>query len=375
MYDKIKNPITGKIVNINSKLGNRILNKYINMIGGVNPHTHQKWSSYSCKLGDTGINNIPITRINCNNQVSRESSISRCKWSEKGDYCRKRQSTSRMRARKNWDNVKNVSKKEAHSNIDSKKRSLKARKHWTQAQDYAQKEAHSKKRSLKVRKHWTQAQDYAQKEAHSNIVETELKTRSKSPKFIIATKNYTPINNEPGYVRFMKGDKIINIIDWKYPKWIYATVERTGESGWIPSNKFDINIFSWVKKNIVPSSKNLSYENIPNSLIASKNYNAPNNNFISFKQGNEIVNITNWMFPKWIYGTVKKYGKTGWMPSNYFDIDIFKTQDVSFKSVKYEINPGCSSYNKLQHKVRKDKCKKNSKCKWSNKKSKCSQAV
>jgi len=407
MYDKIQNPITGRMVQINSKLGNKILNKYINMIGGVNPHTKTEWSSYSCKLGNTGINNIPITRINCNNQKSHESTTSRCKWSEKGEYCRKRQSTSRIRAKKNWDKAKNLSKnatrssidskkrsakdrqhwaqaqdygqKEVRSNIDSKKRSAKARQHWTQAQDYGQKEARSSidsnKRSAKARQHWAQAQDYGRKEAHSSIAKTELKTRSKSPAFIIATKNYTPINDEHGYASFMKGDKIINIIDWKYPRWIYATVERTGESGWIPANNFDINIFSWVKKNIVPSSKNISSENIPNTLIASKNYTAPDNNFISFKQGDEVVNITNWMFPKWIYGTVKKYGKTGWMPSDYFDIDIFKSKEVSFKSVNYKTSPGCSSYNKLQHKVRKEKCKKNSKCKWSNKKSKCSQAV
>ena len=351
MYDKIQNPITGRMVQINSKLGNKILNKYINMIGGVNPHTKTEWSSYSCKLGNTGINNIPITRINCNNQKSHESTTSRCKWSEKGEYCRKRQSTSRIRAKKNWDKAKNLSKNATRSSIDSKKR------------------------SAKDRQHWAQAQDYGRKEAHSSIAKTELKTRSKSPAFIIATKNYTPINDEHGYASFMKGDKIINIIDWKYPRWIYATVERTGESGWIPANNFDINIFSWVKKNIVPSSKNISSENIPNTLIASKNYTAPDNNFISFKQGDEVVNITNWMFPKWIYGTVKKYGKTGWMPSDYFDIDIFKSKEVSFKSVNYKTSPGCSSYNKLQHKVRKEKCKKNSKCKWSNKKSKCSQAV
>ena len=172
----------------------------------------------------------------------------------------------------------------------------------------------------------------------------------------------------------MKGDKIINIIDWKYPRWIYGTIERTGESGWIPANNFDIDIFSWVKKNIVPISRYISSENIPNTLIATKNYTAPDTNFISFKTGDEIVNITNWMFPKWIYGTVKKYGKTGWMPSDYFDINIFKTKEVSFKSINYKTSPGCSSYNKLTHKVRKDKCKKNSKCKWSNKKSRCIQA-
>ena len=37
MYDKIKNPITGRMIKINSKLGNEILNKYINMIGGLIP--------------------------------------------------------------------------------------------------------------------------------------------------------------------------------------------------------------------------------------------------------------------------------------------------------------------------------------------------
>ena len=199
----------------------------------------------------------------------------------------------------------------------------------------------------------------------------EIKQRSKSPKFIIAKKNFSPINNEPGYASFMKGDKIVNIIDWKYPKWIYGTVERTGESGWMPSQHFDINILSWVKKNIVPSSQTLTLENIPASLTAIRDFVAPNNKFISFKTDDKIVNITNWMFPTWIYGTLKREGKTGWMPSDYFDIDIFKKQTGYFKSQKYRKSPGCSSYNKLPHKIRKEKCKINSECKWSNKKSRC----
>ena len=108
------------------------------MVGGVNPHTKTEWSSDSCKLGDTSINSIPITHISYNNQWSSESSFSRCKWSEKGEYCRKRQRTSRIKSQKIGINRKNLSKNATRSNIDSKKKSDKAIKHWKQAQDYVQ---------------------------------------------------------------------------------------------------------------------------------------------------------------------------------------------------------------------------------------------
>ena len=67
------------MVQINSKKGNKILNKYINTVGRVNPHTKKTGVTYSCKLGKIGINNTPVTPHNCNNQVSYENSLSRCR--------------------------------------------------------------------------------------------------------------------------------------------------------------------------------------------------------------------------------------------------------------------------------------------------------
>jgi hypothetical protein len=49
-YNKIINPLTGRKVNITSKLGKKILRNYLNQLGGAkNPHTGKEWSSYKCK--------------------------------------------------------------------------------------------------------------------------------------------------------------------------------------------------------------------------------------------------------------------------------------------------------------------------------------
>lgn len=65
MYDKIKNPITNRYVNIHSKLGKNILKNYINQLGGtnvcgVNPKTNRCNKKYPnnnpemCEIGATG---------------------------------------------------------------------------------------------------------------------------------------------------------------------------------------------------------------------------------------------------------------------------------------------------------------------------------
>uniref|UniRef100_A0A6C0IXK4 Uncharacterized protein n=1 Tax=viral metagenome TaxID=1070528 RepID=A0A6C0IXK4_9ZZZZ len=105
VYNKITNPETGRKVTINSRLGKNIIKNYLYMIGsGKNPHTQKEWSSYSCHLGTQGINNEIITIDNCEKQISGDQTISRCKLN-KYNECRKRQSSSRLRAKKNWDKV------------------------------------------------------------------------------------------------------------------------------------------------------------------------------------------------------------------------------------------------------------------------------
>ena len=49
MYQYIVNPTTNRKVNINSKLGKKVLNKYINLIGGA-PH-HWKSQGDPCTIG------------------------------------------------------------------------------------------------------------------------------------------------------------------------------------------------------------------------------------------------------------------------------------------------------------------------------------
>lgn len=87
LFEKIVNPDTGRKVSIYSQKGRDILNNYVQH-GGTNPWTNQKWSSYSCE---------GLDREECNNQPNN-----RCKFSEKGNYCRKTQSSSKKRGKKNW---------------------------------------------------------------------------------------------------------------------------------------------------------------------------------------------------------------------------------------------------------------------------------
>merc|ERR1712072_626322 len=92
-YNYIINPNTNRKVKTTSKLGKQIINNYIkNITGGSD-----KWTgSYSCK---------GLKKTECNNQPN-----SRCKWSEKGSYCRKTQSKSKKRGKKNWGLLKKNNK-------------------------------------------------------------------------------------------------------------------------------------------------------------------------------------------------------------------------------------------------------------------------
>lgn len=109
-YTSIVNPNTGRKVNIHSKLGNNIIHKYI-QIGGVNPWTNEKWSSYDC----SGIDN----KDECNDQPNN-----RCKWSDKGKFCRKTQSASKKRGQRNWSKLKNLSTKNISKNIKKRNEKL-----------------------------------------------------------------------------------------------------------------------------------------------------------------------------------------------------------------------------------------------------------
>ena len=47
MYSKIVNPLTNKYVNINSKLGQHIIQKYVELIGGAIPSPGPAPAPYS----------------------------------------------------------------------------------------------------------------------------------------------------------------------------------------------------------------------------------------------------------------------------------------------------------------------------------------
>ena len=97
MYNKIKNPITGRFVNTNSKLGKIIINNYLNILntnqlGGTNPHTGKKWSSYNCNYD--------------NEDACYDEGGINCVWVDnKKAYCRKSKSSSRKRGQNNWDKL------------------------------------------------------------------------------------------------------------------------------------------------------------------------------------------------------------------------------------------------------------------------------
>ena len=96
-YQYIINPVTNRKVLINTQIGTRILQKYLLQVGGTNPHTGKKWSSYSCK---------GLTRNKCNSENNKK----RCNWvksnSKRKGHCKKRQHSSRKRAKRNWKNLK-----------------------------------------------------------------------------------------------------------------------------------------------------------------------------------------------------------------------------------------------------------------------------
>ena len=122
MYSTIFCPKTSIKYNINSKSGKKILKKYINnYLGGSMSHR-----SYDCRLGQTGVNGVMITTNNCKKQydplgydkienysraqqrklnndnlVGDNEVLSRCNLT-KSNVCRKRQSASIKRGKRNW---------------------------------------------------------------------------------------------------------------------------------------------------------------------------------------------------------------------------------------------------------------------------------
>ena len=97
-FQKIVNPETGRKVSIYSVTGIKVLDKY-KQLGGTGPLKKNR-SSYSC---------VGYDKNNCNSQPNN-----RCKWSEKGNFCRKTQSSSKKRGKKNWGLFKNLKKEETH---------------------------------------------------------------------------------------------------------------------------------------------------------------------------------------------------------------------------------------------------------------------
>ena len=91
-YKTIINPETGRKVSIYSKKGQSILNKY-SQRGGA------PYSSYSC---------VGFDKDECNDQPN-----GRCKWSDAGNYCRKTQSASKARGKRNWASLKKIQKEDS----------------------------------------------------------------------------------------------------------------------------------------------------------------------------------------------------------------------------------------------------------------------
>lgn len=78
------------------------------------------YSTYSCKIGDQGVNG-PITKENCMMQYdSFHKDMSRCKLT-KSNVCRKRQNRSPKRAKKNWDKLRIVKNQGKFSKSTSSK--------------------------------------------------------------------------------------------------------------------------------------------------------------------------------------------------------------------------------------------------------------
>lgn len=98
LYKEIVNPVSGRKVSIYGKIGQSVLKNYLSQIGGA----QKTYSSYSCKLGDKGVNGVNITIDNCESQwdSSGVPGLSRCKLTNK-NVCRKRQCASKKRGSKN----------------------------------------------------------------------------------------------------------------------------------------------------------------------------------------------------------------------------------------------------------------------------------
>ena len=85
------------------------MNRYY---GGVNQHTGKAWSSYSCILGDIGIDGVEIDIHNCESQRHASGAPgSRCKLN-KNQHCRKTQNASILRGKRNWAKIKDNWKNE-----------------------------------------------------------------------------------------------------------------------------------------------------------------------------------------------------------------------------------------------------------------------
>jgi len=115
-YNKIINPLTGRKVNITSKLGKKILKNYLNQLGGAkNPHTGEEWSSYKCK---------GLSEDDCGNL----DNFPRCTWVEatakKAAHCKKTQRASRKRGQKNWKKAKSAIKERINFNLQSERLSV-----------------------------------------------------------------------------------------------------------------------------------------------------------------------------------------------------------------------------------------------------------
>jgi len=94
-FEKIINPKSGRQVSIYSQIGKNVLRNYV-QFGGTNTWTNNKWSSYTC---------IGLEEDKCSKQPNN-----RCKWSDKGNFCRKTQSASKKRGKKKWSLLKKNNK-------------------------------------------------------------------------------------------------------------------------------------------------------------------------------------------------------------------------------------------------------------------------
>ena len=109
MYNTIKNPITNRLVNTNSNLGQQIISNYLSVqSGGTNPHTNEEWSSYNCKGKSEDDCTSDELGIEYDEQALpvKKSRRSPCKWvprtGKRQAHCKKNQNASIKRGKKNW---------------------------------------------------------------------------------------------------------------------------------------------------------------------------------------------------------------------------------------------------------------------------------